>query len=464
MVRANYPVLPPADRPQTAVLAPFLLLVAFSPLPLGGYRPLPWSFNAVAVALLLILWAVLTLRGGHRPPMGAGRLAVPLALAAGLAFWMGFQAWGGADEWASPLWAEVWALLGGEGGGAAISVHPAAGGEQLMRFVTHGAVFFLAVQLGRDRHRAERIFTVLAYVGVGYAGYGLLMHLSGIDMVLWWDRWTYRDSVTSTFVNRNSYATFAGLTLLCALALLGRSISRRGGAGSAWELLALLADLLERRWALLVGACVIFSALALSHSRGGLAAFLVALSLLALLTRRGRGGGARLTLMLGAGALVLLLLLFAGNTFIRLGDVAQQSASRVGLLRLSLEAVGDSPWLGHGGGSFADVIRMYIDGGLPGVVTWGHAHNSFVEFALELGVPALLALLVLHGWIVGRCLLGLARRRRDRIYPAAGVAATTLVGVHALVDFSAQLPGVAIPFAAILGVAYAQSWPSRRVK
>ncbi|MCP4196499.1 MAG: hypothetical protein GY762_05045, partial [Proteobacteria bacterium] len=45
---------------------------------------------------------------------------------------------------------------------------------------------------------------------------------------------------------------------------------------------------------------------------------------------------------------------------------------------------------------------------------------------------------------------------------ATGLAATTLVSSHALFDFSLQIPAVAITYAAIMGLAVAQSFSSAR--
>jgi hypothetical protein len=44
---------------------------------------------------------------------------------------------------------------------------------------------------------------------------------------------------------------------------------------------------------------------------------------------------------------------------------------------------------------------------------------------------------------------------------AVAVGATLIVGCHALVDFSIQLQGIALLYAALLGAGYAQSWTSR---
>jgi len=56
---------------------------------------------------------------------------------------------------------------------------------------------------------------------------------------------------------------------------------------------------------------------------------------------------------------------------------------------------------------------------------------------------------------------GTFTRGRDWVFPATGIAATALVVIHSLFDFSLQMPGIVVSYAAILGVACAQSYSSQ---
>ncbi len=89
------------------------------------------------------------------------------------------------------------------------------------------------------------------------------------------------------------------------------------------------------------------------------------------------------------------------------------------------------------------------------------AHNTYLENALELGLPAALGLFSAIGVLLVICLLGVRRRRRDAVYPCIGVAATVLVAVQSVVDFSLQIPAVAVTYSLLMGAACAQSWSSR---
>ena len=48
-------------------------------------------------------------------------------------------------------------------------------------------------------------------------------------MILWFDKLDYVDSLTSSFINRNSYATYAGLGLMATLGGDRQPLLHRGG-------------------------------------------------------------------------------------------------------------------------------------------------------------------------------------------------------------------------------------------
>jgi O-antigen ligase len=80
-----------------------------------------------------------------------------------------------------------------------------------------------------------------------------------------------------------------------------------------------------------------------------------------------------------------------------------------------------------------------------------------------LGIPAALCLFSTLLWMIALCVRGIRKRRRDAVYPCLGLAASALVGLHAIVDFSLQIPAVTMLFMTILGVAVAQSRSSQPV-
>ena len=81
---------------------------------------------------------------------------------------------------------------------------------------------------------------------------------------------------------------------------------------------------------------------------------------------------------------------------------------------------------------------------------------------MELGIPAALMLFAAIGLLVWRCLIGGIQRYRDSHIPYIAFAASVLVALHATADFSLQIPGLTIVYAALLGIGVAQSWSSQR--
>ncbi len=443
---------------NTLIFRCLLAVLVLAPLPLGSHRPWAWSLLAVLVAVLLIVWSGLVFRGHARAPVAPRRLwpiAAPFMLALA---WAALQTspWMPAD-WLHPLWAETARALPGEAVTGRITVDPALTWTAILRLASYAGVFWLAVQLGRDRQRARTGLVVLSWTGIAYAAYGLAAHFSGTERILWLEKWAYLGDLSSTFVNRNAYGAYAGLGLLGCLTLLIHSLRDRGRLRDTIE------SALTVGAPLLAGASVIATALLLSHSRGALLASATAVMLLLVALTAGRVVRPRLSIMiallvgLGGGALSVT----TGNaTLDRLVQSTEIEGDRGNLYRLTLTAIGDAPWTGHGLGAYLPAFRVYRDTSLNRPVIYDFAHNQYLETAMDLGWPTALLFYAALAGAAGLCLIGLRRRRRDQIHPAMALAGTVLLGTHGLVDFSASMPAIGATYAYLLGVGVAQSWTS----
>ena len=125
---------------------------------------------------------------------------------------------------------------------------------------------------------------------------------------------------------------------------------------------------------------------------------------------------------------------------------------------MTLSAIAQAPLTGFGAGNFRDVFYLHNDGTLW--KTFNYAHNLYLGAAVEMGVPAATTLIIAIAMIAWSCFRGIGRRRRDHALPALGLAFTSLIGVHGLVDSPLFLPANAAPFSFLWGLAYAQSWPT----
>lgn len=444
-----------------------VFLVVLLPLPFGAVHAWARGLAGVAVALLLLGWCTERLLTGKPPAVAAVRIW-PVLLFFGVAVgWAMLQASPFMPEsWHHPIWAEAAKVLGDDTSRGYISVNPYETGSALALLLTHGGIFWLALQYGRDRKQAATLFYAMALAGLAYAAYGLTVEFSGSHTILWFDKTSYRDSLTSTFINRNSYATYAGLGLLVTTGLLIDLLRRSYGTDPDMKLeylRRLIVSVTTRGWILVLAWVLLATALLLTDSRGGFLSACAGLIAIFILSAVSRSMRTRHAMLMGAGVIsagIAVFILSGDNVTRRLAGTDFQKENRMAAYALTVQAVSDAPWRGTGYGTFKDVFRMYRDDKIPGI--YDRAHNTFLENALEFGIPASLSLLLAVVSAVLYCAVGMRHRRRDRLYPVVAVSAAFLVGFHSMVDFSLQIPAVGATFALILGVGCAQSWSSRQ--
>jgi O-antigen ligase len=179
--------------------------------------------------------------------------------------------------------------------------------------------------------------------------------------------------------------------------------------------------------------------------------------LLLALARLLRGWQLAGALGFGAVAAIAILLTVGGGLAGRLGAVSVSVESARGdIFRPTIAAILDRPLAGYGAGSFQGVFERVNTGELYRAgYSIDKAHNTYLELALEAGIPATLAMVSSVAAFAALCVVALVRRKAVR-FALAGTAASLMVAIHALVDFSLQMPAVAVTYAALLGVCAAQ--------
>ncbi|MEX2454102.1 MAG: O-antigen ligase family protein [Rhodospirillaceae bacterium] len=441
----------------------FLLLIAgiaLSPLPFGGATAWFDSAFVSGMGAILALWCVGEC-AARRPAAPAAEKAIRLAamLYAGVFAWGAFQAWMPVPFGvAHPVWRDATALLGGVSG-PFLSVNPEASVRGLLRLGGYACVFFLCYRLGSDERRARTVLVAVTAAATLSAAYGIVSWIAGSGTVLWYERTFEAGNLSATFPNRNAFADYAALGLICALALIRLRAGRPDAAGPGgwlWSVAIFLKYVIGRSWLLLYAALALFAALLLTHSRAGIGAAILACIVFFACAARGTASGR--TTVLGALLVVpvagfLMWAAGAGMTE-RLAKLPDASVERLTIYRLTAGLIAERPLLGTGLGTFADVfpavrtpdIRPRID----------FAHNSYLENALEMGIPAALAFYLSLGLVAGIFVRAQIRRTAAQPWPAVGIAATVLVASHALFDYAVQFPAVALTLAAILGTATAR--------
>lgn len=443
----------------------FLCTVLLSPIPFGTNRPWAWNLYGITLALIGLISCLSVFMGRDRLAAGLRQAWLPFCLLCAPATWAMLQTASWTPEaWAHPFW-RLAAEMGIPAPGR-ISITPQETGTALLRLLSYLVAFALSLQFNSRSDHAALTFKYLAYAGFAYAAYGLVVFLGGYGTILWFEKWAYQEDVTATFVNRNSYATYAGLTLLAAFPLLFDRFqaSLAYGIGNYYGKQYFIESILLRGWLPALMVATIASALLLSHSRGGFLSTCLAVWMLFLaLSLRGKIKSPKALLALAlVAAIASVSFQISGEKLLdRLDAISleKESNERLAIYDIVLQASAENPWLGFGYGSFTNGFRLYRDDSIRHYYT--EAHNTYLENIFEFGLPQALALFLAILLVALKCLRGIWRRRRDWIYPAVGFAATVLVGTHSLVDFSLQIPAVAMTYALLMGAALAQAEPSK---
>jgi O-antigen ligase len=263
-----------------------------------------------------------------------------------------------------------------------------------------------------------------------------------------------------TFINANNYATYAGVSALAALCLgiPAPSGASRLTSSQRWRNRLLLLSGRQGLW-LAAGAVLIIGVL-LSGSRGGWFSLIAGILVIPIAYTRGIRRVATV-LLLFAACFVIGATFPGGERLVGkvMYLVERGESARPLLYELTTGAIQLRPMLGWGLNCFVDLYTVFQPASLT--LLFDKAHNTYLELALDLGIPVAVALVLAVAVVAARCAKGFAIRSRDRELPMLGVAATILVGLHALADFSLQIPGMACTYFTLLGLAWNQSWGSR---
>lgn len=437
-------------RVQGAIGWGALLLCLLAVIPQGGNLPVVWILLAMAV---LPLFAAQLFLSAVRPTAGALRRAWLV-----LALYLAVLLWGIVQTEVPVTGAlahPVWSLLPEPGAGR-ISADPEQGRHILLRLATYGMVAWILAASALNSQRAWRYVMAIALFSSALAVFGIAAAVTGVNVVLGLDG--APTVVSATFVNRNSYATYAAFGLYANVAVYVMLAGRGASEDRRASLRNFLENFFRAAWLFALGALLCGAAIVMTASRAGAGASALGLIVLMIaMTRRRRAAN---LMLWGIVALIAIFVASALSTtligrLMFLVDTGEDA--RFLVFPVLLAQIADRPWLGQGIGAFQDAFRPHVPLEVANF-EWDMAHSSYLENLYELGVPAAVVLYLALALVVARLLAGLRRRESDAGLPALALAVLTAAGVHATVDFSLQMPACTALFAVILGLGWSQSF------
>lgn len=414
------------------------LILIWAPIPLGSNRIWAWSVLHSLIALGVILHCVNAMRT-DMPILRARWMAVFLAVPALVSCYMLLQALqfvpgiSSADPYQSLMLAQRSLFM--------------------LLFI------WLVCQYINSVSRMQTLVLAIVISGTLQATYGSMINLAGLEhspifAVAEGDR------ARGSFVYQNQFANYLALCLSLAIGwIISELAIEKYRGNSKAKLREALGTLLSTKMMLRLAVVVMVIGLILSRSRMGNSAFFVALAITALLAIFCYKKPPRLLKPLVLSIFVLDLIIVGAMFGVdkvkqRLEETSFAGESRDEVVLHSMPLL-QQHWLtGSGAGSFYTVFPGYQQGVYTGF--YDHAHNDYIQFAVELGVPVTLLLGAWQLYALWLCLQTM-RRRNTRFYK--GVAFGAMMAnlhmlLHNTVDFNLQAPANALLFITILTLSH----------
>jgi len=263
------------------------------------------------------------------------------------------------------------------------------------------------------------------------------------------------------FVNRNHFAGWMLMALPLAIGHLSGIVAGvMRGARPGWHARMVWLSSREASQAVFVGFVILVLALSLAMtlSRSGITCLIVALLISALAVLQ-RGVGCSKTVLV-VGYLTVLAMLTIGWTgtdaiAARFAQVSSDADGRLLAWQDAWRTTSSFPWTGTGLNTYG-VAMLFYQTFQAGTTHFAHAHNDYLQLLAEggmlLGVPALVLFVLFVREVCRRFKEGLDDRHTYWIRCGA-VTGLIAIALQETVDFSLQMPGNAVLFALLCGIA-----------
>ncbi|MCK0070290.1 O-antigen ligase family protein [Kordiimonas laminariae] len=314
---------------------------------------------------------------------------------------------------------------------------------------------FIIAGIISNRLKAEKLLFYIVNIISLYALWGFIAYITGNDHVLWYEKTTSYGSLTSTFINRNSFAAYLGMGLILAALEISVKFPNLKKENRLYRHIILdgLQFFFSKGWLLGLKLVILLTALLLTTSRAGVFSSLLMLAVFFLLNTRLTFREHKLLYALGA------FLAFAAFSIIGSisGEKLEQRLYNYSTLdtrfvayEMIIDGIKEKPILGHGAGSFEHKFQPLRDHNLPAY--FDRAHNDYLELAFTIGIPGTLIFLTGMLALILQFTNTLKHTKKYRKHLLAILCVIGQIGVHSLIDFPLQMPATAYTFTAILTI------------
>lgn len=399
----------------------------------------------MVVATLSIAAGVLAMGLHHRDtgkwPIGAPALGIMV-----LTIWTALQALRMPSSWLAAVapsnW-QVWSRALAPLGEAAprwmsISLDPGASWLEVLKGVSYLGIVMATTVIASRRGAVFGMLVVFA--AALSAGVMTMAHgLAGLDRVfgLYEPENHFATWHIGPLLNANHLAGYLNLGAMCGLGLL------------------MMRKPVIPPWLTALGVTTLVAVAITSVSRAALVLLPLGATMVVLLVRRraavsdagmvSRKALHWLTVSTFGGGVILALL---GLTTRQWDELNSRDLSKLQMLEWARPMIEAHKWLGIGRGSFETVYPAYR--AVPGNLVWTHPENVLVQWLAEWGLPMGAAAILFFGWLMLPKRMGATRSA----VAAGGWAGLVILALQNLVDFSLEMPSVAIAALTVMGSAW----------
>lgn len=420
-------------------------LIIYAPIPLGANRI--WASSTIEFGVFIVfivhLYRAFKLQINLFPPAYSLPVMAPLCITLA---WQVIQMTPGLG----PLFGRPFETL---------SFDPSLTHIMFLKTLSFSAFVWLIFLYIDTKQRVINFSYSIVVSGLFQASYAAWLNLNdGMTSPIF--NVPYADKAMGTFMYQNQLANYLALTLAIGIGLLISQLSLiDSGDNLKKKARALALTVLSPKMLIRVSLIIMIIGLILTRSRMGNSAFIISLtviSLFAFLFYNRQPKNLRILIL----SFFIIDLVLVGAIFgiekvrLRLMETSLQSETRDEVVRDSIPIIQDYPVFGTGGGSFYSTFPSYHPEPYSGF--YDHAHNDYIQFAVELGLPVtfLLGLMMLYSlYTSAKTMIN----RNTALYQGVSFGCAMAVVhmlLHSTVDFSLQSPAIGLLFVSILALSF----------
>lgn len=413
------------SRIGSAIFTILVLIAVLSTVAYGAVDTGTWSVISLAIGCVAVLWLIGSIRSGvFAVSMNLLQLPVLVLVLIGVIQLIPIESTRSLDPYNTRLF--------------------------LIRLVCF-AVFFAACLVFIDTKRRISVVAIGSIIfGSLMAFVGTLQRLASPDAI-YGLREPDQAIPFGPFVNQHHFAAFMEMTGAMAVAfLLTRSLRN------------------EKKLFIAIAAVLMALACVLTSSRGGLACFVVGISVVAFLSRTighnasGKESVSRKMLTfaaLGFAAAVVAMVVFVGGDQSLLRGIGLDQVSgdvtngRLHFWSVALKIFAADPFLGAGLDAFGVAFTKHDT--WNGVFRVENAHNEYLQFLAEGGVVAFSAVIAFVIFFVTKAIKNIQGTSDDLLRTCAigSFGGCVAIMLHSMVDFPLRTPSNAFIFLLLVTVA-----------